>query len=61
MVSKPPQKDAMTATRQRVTAAAQGAQSSVDTIALESRLCVPLRHAVTENVEALNLATMEPA
>ena len=59
-VSRPLQKDAMTATRQRATAAAQGAQSSADTIAMDSRLCVPLRHAVTENVQALNHATMEP-
>jgi ubiquinone biosynthesis protein UbiJ len=59
-VSRPLQKDAMTATRQRATAAAQYAQSSADTIALDSRLCVPLRHAVTENVQALNHATMEP-
>jgi ubiquinone biosynthesis protein UbiJ len=58
-VSRPLQKDAMTATRQRATAAAQYAQSSVDTIAMDSRLCVPLRHAVTENVQALNHATME--
>jgi hypothetical protein len=33
-VSRPHQKDAMTATRQRATAAAQGAQSSADTTAL---------------------------
>ena len=59
-VSRPLQKDAMTATRQRATAAAQYAQSSADTIAMDSRLCVPLRHAVTENVQALNHATMEP-
>ena len=58
-VSRPLQKDAMMATRQRATAAAQGAQSSADTIALDGRLCVPLRHAVTENVQALNHATME--
>jgi ubiquinone biosynthesis protein UbiJ len=59
-VSRPLQKDAMTATRERATAAAQYAQSSADTIAMDSRLCVPLRHAVTENVQALNHATMEP-
>ena len=57
--SRPLQKGAMTATRQRATAAAQYAQSSADTIAMDSRLCVPLRHAVTENVQALNHATME--
>ena len=59
-VSRPLQKDAMTATRQRATAAAQYAQSSADTLALDNRLCVPLRHAVTANVQALNHATMEP-
>jgi hypothetical protein len=59
-VSRPLQKDAMTATRLRATAAAQHAQSSVDTIAMDSRLCVPLRHAVTEHAQALNHATMEP-
>ena len=57
-VSRPPQKGATTATRQRATAAAQGAQSSADTTALVSRLCV-LRHAVTEHAQALNHATME--
>jgi hypothetical protein len=50
----------MTATRHRATAAAQGVLSSVDTIALESRLCVPPRHAVTENVQTLNHVTTEP-
>jgi hypothetical protein len=39
-VSRPFQKDAMTATRQRATAAAEGAQSSADTTALVSRLYV---------------------
>ena len=37
-----------------------GAQLSADTIALDSCLCVPRRHAVTENVQALNHATTEP-
>ena len=39
-VSRPLQKDVMTATRQRATAAAEGAQSSADTTALVSRLYV---------------------
>jgi hypothetical protein len=59
-VSRPLQKDAMTATWQRATAAVLCAQLSADTIALDSCLCVRLRHAVTENVQALNHATMEP-
>ena len=59
-VSRPLQKDAMTATWQRATAAVLCAQLSADTIALDSCLCVPLRHAVTENVQALNHATTEP-
>ena len=58
--SRPVQKDAMMATRQRTTAAAQVATSSVDTTALVSRLCVPPRHAVTENVLSLNHVTTEP-
>jgi hypothetical protein len=58
-VSRPFQKDAMTGTRQRATAAAEGAQWSADTIALESRLCVPPRHAVTDFAQALNHATTE--
>jgi len=57
--SKPLQKNAMTATRQRATAAAQGAQWSADTLALDSRLFVRLRHVVTESLQALNHATME--
>jgi hypothetical protein len=56
--SRPNQKDAMMATRQGATAAAQGVQSSADTTALVSRLCV-LRHVVTEHAQALNHATME--
>jgi hypothetical protein len=59
-VSWPVQKDVMTATRQRATVAVLYALSSADTIALESRLCVPPRHAVTENVQALNHVTTEP-
>jgi hypothetical protein len=58
--SRPFQKDAMTATRQRATAAVEGAQSSADTIALDSRLCVSQRHAVTEHAQALSHATTEP-
>jgi hypothetical protein len=63
-VSKPLQKDAMTATRQRATAAAQSAQSSANTLALDSRLFVraldQARHVVVmENVQALNHATMQ--
>ena len=59
-VSRPLQKDAMTATWQLATAAVLCAQLSADTIALDSCLCVRLRHAVTENVQALNHATTEP-
>ena len=59
-VSKQFQKDVMTATWQRATGAAQGAQSSADTTALVSRLCVLLRHAVTEHALALSHATTEP-
>jgi hypothetical protein len=58
-VSEQRQKDATTATRQRATAAAQGAQWSADTTALDSRLCVPLRYVGTEALQALNHATME--
>jgi post-segregation antitoxin (ccd killing protein) len=57
--SKPLQKNAMTATWQRATAAAQGAQWSADTLALDSRLCARLHHVVTETLQALNHATME--
>ena len=46
-------------TRQRMTAARPDAQWSADTIALESRLCVPPRHAVTDFAQALNHATTE--
>ena len=59
-VSRPHQKDAMTGTRQRATAAVQYALSSADTTAVDSRPCVPPRHAVTENVQALNHVTTEP-
>ncbi len=59
-VSRPLQKDAMTATRQRATAAVLYALSSADTTAVDSRPCVLVRHAVTENVQALNHATTEP-
>ena len=59
-VSRPLQKDAMTATWQLATAAVLCAQLSADTIALDSCLRVGLRHAVTENVQALNHATTEP-
>jgi hypothetical protein len=58
--SRPFQKDAMTATWQRATAAVLYALSSVDSTALDSLLCVPPRLAVTENVQALNHATTEP-
>ena len=49
----------MTATRSAATAAAPSAQSSADTTALGSRLCVPLRHVGTANLHALKYATME--
>ena len=58
--SRPFQKDVTTETRQRATAAVEGAQSSADTTALVSRLCVLLRHAVTEHAQALSHATTEP-
>jgi len=50
----------MMGTRQRATAAVQYALSSADTTAVDSRPCVPSRHAVTENVQALNHVTTEP-
>jgi len=58
-VSNQFQKDAMTGAQQRATAAVQYAQSSADTTALESHLCV-LRHAVTANAQALSHVTTEP-
>jgi len=50
----------MTGTRQRATAAVLYALSSADTTAVDSRPCVLPRHAVTENVQALNHVTTEP-
>jgi hypothetical protein len=42
------------------TAAAQYTQSSADTISMDTLLSVPLRHAVTENVQTLNHTMTEP-
>ncbi len=46
--SKPLQKHATMGIRLPAMAATQCAQSSADTLALDSRLCVPLRHVVTD-------------
>ncbi len=56
-VSRPLQKDAMTETRQRATAAAQGAQSSVDTTALLHNPTSVAQHAETPSALATRHAT----
>ena len=56
-VSRPLQKDAMTATRQRATAAAQGAQSSADTTAQLHSPTSAAQHAETPGAMATRHAT----